>query len=107
MEDVWDVVDLLIQEIKDNNMIEGNEFDIAESINSQLPFFTCRNYFLTPEIQRDIQRYVYCKDLGTNAYKGSYGEQPALWVDKYFIIKKAFAHTERKQIAQSKERKNK
>jgi len=84
-------------------MIKGNEFDIAESINAQLPFFTCRNHFITKEMQGDIQRYVYCKDLGTNPYEGSYGNQPALWIDKYFVIKKAFAHLEKKKISENKQ----
>ena len=107
IDDVWDVIDLLLNEIKENNMIKGNEFDIAESINAQLPFFTCNNYLHDEEIQRDIKRYIYCKDLGVSAYKGSYGEQPALWVDKYFIIKKAFASLEKKQISSAKNERTK
>ena len=51
--------------------------------------------------------YVYCKDLGINPYKGSFNDQPALWIDKYFIMKNAFAKLERAQINKVKqERKN-
>ncbi len=96
-EDVWEAVDLLIEEIRNANR-KGNEFDLVESINAQLPFFACRNIFLDRNIQKDIQRYVYCKDLGISPYEGSYNKHPALWVDKYFVIKKAFSKLEKSQI---------
>ena len=88
-------------------MNQGNEFDVVQSIDAQLPFFTCRNIFIDKDIQRDIKRYAYCKDLSVSAYRGSYGEQPALWVDKYFVIRRAFAKIEKKQIAAQGKRKNK
>ena len=81
----------------ENNQ-KGMEFDIAQSINSQLPFFTCRNTLIDKEIQKDIQRYIYCKDLNVSPYKGNFGQQPALWLDRYFLIKKAFAKRESKVI---------
>ena len=87
-------------------MREGTEFDITQSINAQLPFFTCRNIFIDKDIQKDIKRYVYCKDLGVSPYKGSFNEHPATWIDKYFLIKQAFAKMEKTQIAEVK-RKNK
>ena len=87
-------------------MREGTEFDITQSINAQLPFFSCMNIFIDNSIQKDIKRYVYCKDLGVSPYKGSFDEHPAIWVDKYFLIKKAFAKMEKTQIAEVK-RKNK
>ena len=107
IDDVWDIVDLLIEEIKELNMTRGNEFDIVESINAQLPFFTCINYFIDKDIQKDIKRYVYCKDLGVSPYKGSFNEHPAIWVDKYFLIKRAFAKLEKKQIDASKNERSK
>ena len=67
-----------------------------------MPFFTCRNIILDKDTYKDIQRYIYCKDLGISAYKGCYGEQPALWVDKYFVMKTAFGKLEKNQIAQVK-----
>jgi|TARA_B100000519_G_scaffold159282_1_gene140992 hypothetical protein len=72
-----------------------------------MPFFACRNIFYSKSIQKDIQRYVYCKDLGTSPYEGSYNEHPAIWVEKYFIIKSSFAKLEKMQIDKAKqERKN-
>ena len=104
-EDVWNIIDLLIKEVHETNE-KGKEFDTAKSINAQLPFFTCRNIFIDKDIQKDIRRYVYCKDLGVSPYKGSFDEHPAVWIDKYFLIKQSFAKTEKRQIAESK-RKNK
>ena len=80
------------------------EFDLAQSINSQMRFFTCRNILIDKDIQKDIQRYVYCKDLGVNPYEGHFGEHPARWVDKYFIIKKSFANLEKTTISKIKDK---
>ena len=100
-DDVWDVIDLLIEEVYENNE-KGKEFDLAKSINAQLPFFTCKNIILDKGIQKDIQRYLYCNECNVPPYKGDYGEQPALWVDKYFLIKKALAKRENTMINKSK-----
>ena len=96
-DDVWSVVELLIKEIYEVND-KGKEFDVAQSINAQLPFFTCKNIVFDKEIQRDIQRYIYCNETGVPPYKGDYNDQPALWLDRYFLIKKAFAKRESKVI---------
>jgi len=48
---------------------------------------------------------VYCKDNNVPPYKGSYGEQPALWVETYFLIKSALAKKEKTMIDKSKESK--
>ena len=105
-EDVYDVVDLLIQEVKDNNLKRGSEFDIAESVNAQLPFFACRNILLDKDIQKDIKRYIYCKELGVSPYDGDYGKHPAKWVDRFFVIKNSFAKLEKKYIAKAKRKNN-
>ena len=96
-EDVWKVIDLLIQETKDYNE-KGKEFDIAKSVNAQLPFFCCRNIIQSREYQKDIERYVYSEQFGVPPYQGSYGEQPAKWVDRAFIIKNVFAKKQKDQI---------
>lgn len=85
-EDVWNVIDLLIEETKEANR-EGKNFNIAESVMAQLPFFACNNLILNKDAQKDISRYIYSKDFGISPYKGSYGEQPQLWIEKTFIIK--------------------
>ena len=38
-EDIWKVIDLLIQQAKDVNDKQGKQFDIESSVQAQLPFF--------------------------------------------------------------------
>ena len=99
--DVWKVIDLIIQEANDYNT-EGKQFDLASTVQAQLPFFTCKNRMFDKEFQKDIQRYVYCEKFHIPAYKGSYGKQPCLWVDKTSVIRNAFAKLESKQINKAK-----
>ena len=100
-EDVWKIIDLLIEEVNNENL-KGSGFDVSSSVNAQLPFFSCKNIFFDKQIQKDIRRYSYCKDLNVSPYKGDFGGHPALWVDKYFIIRKAFAKLEKENIRQAK-----
>ena len=93
-----DVVDLIIAETKEVNEKGGKEFDIAQSVVSQMPFFACMNVFMDNKIQKDIQRYIYCEKFGIPPYKGSYGEQPFRWVTRAFAIKAALAKKEKKEI---------
>ena len=86
-EDVYAVIDLLIEEVHQRNK-EGSSFNIAESVVRQLPFFTCTNVLLDKQAQKDISRYLYAENFGVQPYKGSYGEQPSKWVEKSFLIKK-------------------
>ena len=100
--DVWDVIDLIIEETKELNA-KGNEFDIVSSVQAQLSFFACKNIIQTKEDQKDIRRYVYCEKFNVPAYPGSYGEQQHLWVEKAFVIRNAFAKLEKKQINKVKQ----
>ena len=92
---------MLVEEVVQANE-KGKSFDISQSVNAQIPFFACRNVFLDKSINKDIERYIYCKELGIQPYKGSYGEQPALWVDRFFLIKSAFAKKEKFMTEQAK-----
>ena len=67
-----------------------------------MPFFTCRNHLLDKETQKDINRYIYCTNFNIPPFKGSYGEQPALWEQKSHIIKKALAVKEKALIDKNK-----
>ena len=100
--DVWKVVDMLIEEVKNVNISRGKEFDVLSSVNAQLPLFTCRNILIDSSIQKDVQRYIYCEKFGTSPYKGDYGEQPCLWVDKVSVIRNAFAQLEKNNIDKAK-----
>ncbi len=86
-EDVEAIMELLVDEVKENNA-KGSSFNIAESVVKQLPFFACPNVLLNSQAQKDISRYVYSQQFGINPYKGTYGEQPYKWVEKSFLIKK-------------------
>ena len=87
--DVWEVVDLIIEETKEMNENTGKSFSVASSVKSQLPFFACSNIMYGDKFQKDIERYIYCENFGIAPYPGSYGSQPARWVQKSYIIKKA------------------
>ena len=90
-DDVWVVIDLIAQETKNFNEEKGKEFDVAKSIISQIPFFTCFNHIRDEKYLKLLNKYLYCTETGTPAYNGSYGEQPARWVQYFFIIKNAMA----------------
>ena len=96
-EDVHDVIKLLIKETEDFNN-KGKSFDVALSVSKQLPFFSCMNVVYDKDIQKDIEKYVYCKEFGISPYPGSFGEQPKRWVDRMFMIKRALAKKEQAMI---------
>ena len=74
----------------------GKDFDIANSVSYQLPFFSCMNIVLNSEHQRDISKFLYCKEFNTPPFKGSYSEQPMKWIQKVNIIKIAMAKRDKK-----------
>tara|TARA_Y100000310_G_scaffold127313_1_gene126414 strand:+ start:1022 stop:1501 length:480 start_codon:yes stop_codon:yes gene_type:complete len=69
---------------------KGKDFSILLSIWDQLPFFACHNKILSDDVQKDISKYIYSMDTHVPVYPGSYGDQPALWIEKYNTMKKAF-----------------
>ena len=85
-EDVWSVIDSIIEETKTVNEEQGKSFDIARSVSAQLPFFACKNRMLNQEIQNDISRYVYCEKFNVPAYSGAYNDQPRKWIQKSMLI---------------------
>ena len=105
-DDVWQVVDLLVEEVRDFNDQQGKDFEVSESLIAQIPFFACPNVFLDPKIFRDIQKYIYCEKFGVAPYEGSYGKQPYKWVDRSFAIKSALAKKEKKDINGQKSKHN-
>ena len=101
-DDVWEVVDLIIEETKMMNAKHEKSFDISSSVQSQVPFFACQNFIFDKEIQQDIERYVYCENFKTPAYSGCYDEQPARWVQKSFLIKKNLNKLQNKAVKDGK-----
>jgi len=90
-DDVWVVIDLITQETIKFNKEKGKEFDVVKSIASQIPFFTCFNHIRDKKHLKLLNKYLYCIETGTPAHNGGYGEQPARWVQYFFIIKNAMA----------------
>ena len=68
------------------------------SVNAQLPFFACKNIFLSNKYQRDIERYIYCEQFGVPPYEGDFGKQPAKWIEKAFVIKTALAKKQKNEV---------
>jgi hypothetical protein len=95
-DDIWAVIDLIAQETKEFNEKKGKDFDVSQSILSQIPFFTCINHIRSDKYLNLITKYLYCVETGTPAHKGVYGEQPAKWVEYFFIIKNALAKKEKR-----------
>ena len=84
--DVWDYI-FLLKEESENQQNEGSSFTTLNNIYEQLPFFCCFNNILDENSQKDIAKYLYCKDAHTPPYSGSYGDTPTSWIGKHFIIK--------------------
>ena len=103
-DDVFRVVDLIIEETKEFNKANSKSFDISESVVSQMPFFACTNVLANKDIQKDVQRYLYCEKFNVPPYEGGYGSQPYLWVEKVFLIRKYLARIESKAIKEAKEK---
>tara|TARA_R100001460_G_scaffold59371_1_gene99193 strand:+ start:2022 stop:2459 length:438 start_codon:yes stop_codon:yes gene_type:complete len=101
--DVWQVIDLLKEEaLKFNKQHQGKNFDIVESLIAQIPFFTCPNHFRDKKYLKLLNKYIYCLETGTPAHKGEYGEQPAKWVEYFFIIKNVLAKKEKLMTEKAK-----
>ena len=86
-EDVQKVIDDLVEEVKDINKKKGKDFNIAEAIFGQLPFFACTRFLYSDSAQQDINRYSYCDAFNVPAYKGHYGSHPKKWIDKSFFMR--------------------
>ena len=103
-DDVFKVIDLIIEEVKEFNETSGKSFDVSESVVSQMPFFACRNILFDKDIQKDVQRYLYCEKFNVPPYEGGYGSQPYLWVEKAFLIRKYLAKLESREIKKAKDK---
>ena len=102
MDDVWTIIDLIIDETIQVNEEENKSFDITESIVAQIPFFACPNQFMDISLNTDIERYIYCEKFNTPPFEGGYDNQPAKWVRRAFAIRKAIAKKENKDIKSGK-----
>ena len=83
-DDIWDYIMQLYEESKEAE----SKYPLMD-IKEQLPFFCCPNYILDSSSQKDISKYIYCQEVGIPPHQGEYGQQPSLWIDKYWAIKSA------------------
>ena len=88
MDDIWAYIGVLWQEAYNHTKSVKGAF---KSVYMQLPFFCCINKFIDESMQKDIERYIYCEDTKTPAFPGSFGQIPAIWMEKHFIIKQSLA----------------
>ena len=106
MDDVWEYVWLLYRESEISRHGKGSAMDIYLDIFQQLPFFCCINMFLDDDVQKTINRYMYCKNTGVPAYSGSYGDQPYVWKEIYFLLNSAFNQRDKMQRAKQEQKMN-
>ena len=99
--DVWDVIELLISETKEE-MEKGRSLNIAGSVMVQLPFFSCKNIIYNEEYQKDISRFMYSRQFNISPYKGSYGEQPKKWIEKSFLLSNLIEREKAKALKNGK-----
>ena len=97
MDDIWYVIDLLKEEVKEHNDTNKKQFTLHQAIKSHLPFFACSNHFLTKENQRVIQRYTYCQKMNVSPFEGSFGKHPKKWIDKCNIVEKMLNYIQSEQ----------
>ena len=100
--DVWDYINLLCQELKEHQK-KGGLFSTLNNIWEQLPFFVCTNNIIDEKAQKDISKYIYCTDTNTPPYPGSYGDMPSVWLQKHYIIKQAIMVRDQKLREKAKD----
>jgi len=94
MDDVWYVIGLLKEELLEHNATSNKKFTLHQTIKSHIPFFACPNHFLNRTLQKDIQRYLYCKKMQVPPYPGTFDNQPKKWIDKCNVIEKMLNYIE-------------
>lgn len=77
--------------------INRDDFNPLLDVYHQLPFFACKNHILEPRFQRDITKYIYCEDTGIKPHSGDYGDTPAIWKQKHFLIKRSLSILQEQQ----------
>ena len=103
IEDVWNVIWLLEKEVVEQSQ-EGMDVNIAGAISTQLPFFSCKNNFLSNNYLDVIQKYHYCKEFNVPPHEGDYKKAGVRWLKQTAIIKSAYNVLEKRALDKSKQR---
>jgi hypothetical protein len=98
MDDIWYVIGLLKQELKEHNISNKKKFTLHQTIQSHFPFFACPNNFLDQKYQNDIQRYIYCQKMRVSPYEGDYGKHPKKWIIKCNVIEKILNYIQSQHV---------
>ena len=105
--EVWEYIFKLVEESKGFKKNEGKgSAAIALDVYEQLPFFVCKNKLYDEDFSKDIRKYTYCTETGQKPFPGAYGDTPALWIDKFFIIRNTL-NEYKERIREKEQRKRK
>ena len=80
------------------------DVNIAGAISTQLPFFSCKNNFISDQYVSVIQKYHYCKEFNVPPHKGDYGDAGVRWLKQAAIIKSAYNVLEKRAMDKAKQR---
>ena len=80
-----------------NEAVESGCSDVNYAVYNQLGFFSCTSLFLDNNFQKDIKKYLFCKDFNIPPSSGSYEDQPNKTIQKFTIIKSAISKLEEMQ----------
>ena len=92
LEDVKAMIPSLV-----NEAIEYGCPDVNYAVYNQLGSFSCTSLFLDAQSQKDIKKYLFCKDFNIPPSSGSYEEQQNKTIQKFTIIKSAISKLEEMQ----------
>jgi len=80
-----------------NEAVEYGCPDVNYAVYNQLGTFSCTSLFLNNYSQKDIGKYLFCKDFNIPPSDGSYESQPYKTLQKFNIIKSAIGKLEEMQ----------
>ena len=100
---LWSYISRLKKEANELSK-NGSDQNIIYNVFEQLPFFCCTNNLVDEDAQYNIKKYIYCDKTKIPAYPGNFGDQPARWIERYFIIENAINQMKYKKNKQSIEK---
>ena len=95
-ESIDDVYEYIEKVRQDYFLISNSKSHIKSIFHaySFLNHFCCPYLLLDRDSQKDITKYMYCKETNTPPYKGSYEDLPSIWIEKYYLLRGLQNHKE-------------